>query len=934
MKPLLRAIAGAVAILIAATAGAQTASNLREVQIGAGNLDKAAPEPDWLVPTQIPGDRQATTALRILLSDTQINIAGAVPEAYFRRVVQAHTAGAVREMGQVTIAFVPAYQQVRLHRLNLLRAGATIDKRASTQLRFLQREAQFESGVYTGAITIAGLIDDVRPGDILDVAYTLVGRNPVFGDKFSGIFLWSVGAPVLQRRLVLHQPDNREIPYRFIGPEHLARPRVDHWRSGALRQTVFRQDDLPQFRAEAGAPASYEPFLWLQFSEYREWSDVADWGQALFPRTALGSVPELAPLIARIKALPDAQAKVREALRFTQGEIRYFSIAFGESSHRPAPPDVVMRRRFGDCKDKSLLLVALLREAGVQAKPVLVSTSHGRKLAGWLPSPDLFDHVIVSARVGARDYYLDPTRPEQFGALDRMGQIHEGAYVLPAEPGAKALAQIQSPNLAELNRASVEEVAQIGDFSAPAMLEVRSRWAGAAAETLYAAVYSRPPADAARFALALVRQRYPGAEADGDPAVNYDRSGNVLSVVEKFRVKELARQVRDDWVVNFVPFNILGAMRPAPTDGESRHAPLSLSTLPVDVRYAYKATLPEQVSAAFDPVSVDSDSRYFTVRSIRRFKANVVEGELALQSKLLEIPGSEAGDYAKSWRDSMEKTVTPVFVPHTLMAGMAMRTQPGEDGMAAFARANRARIEAEVGAMGKVIAEGKLPGGDLAGVHELRADGLASLGRLEEAAADVAQAQRLSPTSGQPLLARANLARRRGEFTKAMADYNHALALGAEPAAVAEGRGLTYMHQGRFVEAAAEFRRGWSTLKDAERRTWHLIWGIDSLARAGLPIPADMREAAAKEKDGAWPRPVLKMFLGESKPEDLIRGTEGRRDDERYLMLCEAYYQIGVYHLARKDLPAARASFEKVLATGVLNYTEYEGAGHELARLK
>jgi transglutaminase-like putative cysteine protease/lipoprotein NlpI len=933
MKPLLRALAGAVAILLAAAAGAQTANNLREVQIGAGNLDKAAPEPDWLVPTQIPGDRQATTALRILLSDTQINIAGAVPEVYFRRVVQAHTAGAVRDIGQVTIAFVPAYQQVRLHRLTVIRAGTAIDKRASTQLRFLQREAQFEAGVYTGAITIAGLIDDVRPGDVLDVAYTIVGRNPVFADKFSGIFLWSVGAPVLQRRLVLHQPDSRQIQHRFIGPEHLARPRIDNWRSGALRQTVFRQDDLPQFRAEAGAPPSYEPLLWLQFSEYREWSEVADWGQTLFPPSALGSVPELASVIARLKALPDAQSKVREALRFTQGEIRYFSIAFGESSHRPAPPDVVMRRRFGDCKDKSLMLVALLREAGVQARPVLVSTTHGRKLAGWLPTPDLFDHVIVSARVGARDYYIDPTRPEQFGELDRMGQTHEGAYVLPAAAGTKALALIASPNLAELSSASVEETALIGDFSAPALLEVRSRWAGTAAESLYAAVYSRPPADAARFALAFVRQRYPGAEADGDPAVSYDRSANVLSVVEKFRVKELARQVRDDWVVNFVPFNVLGAMRPAPTDGEARRAPLSLSVLPVNVRYAYKATLPEQVSAAFDPVSVSGDSRYFNVSSTRRFKANVVEGELALQSKLLEIPAAEAGDYAKSWRESMEKTVTPVIVMHSLMAG-AVQAKPGEDGMAAFARANRARMEAEVAVMGKVIAEGKLPGGDIAGIHELRAGGLASLGRLEEAAADIVQAQRLSPTSGQPLVARAGLARRRGEFAKAIADYNHALALGAEPAIVAEGRGLTYMFQGKFTEAAAEFHRGWDTLKDAERRTWHLIWGINSLARAGKPIPADWRAAAEKEKEGAWPRPILKLFLGDSKPEDLIRSTEGRRDDERYLMLCEAYYQIGIYYLTRKDRATARSYFDKVLATGVLNYTEYEGAGHELAQLK
>src|SRR5262249_32304509 len=162
---------------------------------------------------------------------------------------------------------------------------------------------------------------------------------------------------------------------------------------------------------------------------------------------------------------------------------------------------------------------------------------------------------------------------------------------------------IESPNAAELSRSSIEELAQIVDFAAPAQLEVRSRWAGLAAETLHATVYSRPPADAARVSLIVVRARYPGAESDGDPLVEYARAANVLRVTEKFRVKELARQVRDDWVVNFVPFNVMSAMRVATTEGEARQAPVSLAAVPVDVSYSYKAVLPEKVSAAYDPTS-------------------------------------------------------------------------------------------------------------------------------------------------------------------------------------------------------------------------------------------------------------------------------------------------------------------------------------------
>ena len=41
---------------------------------------------------------------------------------------------------------------------------------------------------------------------------------------------------------------------------------------------------------------------------------------------------------------------------------------------RNPPPDVVLQRRYGDCKDKSALLVNLLREVGIDARPVLMRT--------------------------------------------------------------------------------------------------------------------------------------------------------------------------------------------------------------------------------------------------------------------------------------------------------------------------------------------------------------------------------------------------------------------------------------------------------------------------------------------------------------------------------------------------------------------------------
>ena len=52
----------------------------------------------------------------------------------------------------------------------------------------LQRERDLESRVYDGRRTVDLELDDVRPGDVLEFAYTLAGQNPVFGDHHAGGF--------------------------------------------------------------------------------------------------------------------------------------------------------------------------------------------------------------------------------------------------------------------------------------------------------------------------------------------------------------------------------------------------------------------------------------------------------------------------------------------------------------------------------------------------------------------------------------------------------------------------------------------------------------------------------------------------------------------------------------------------------------------------
>lgn len=98
----------------------------------------------------------------------------------------------------------------------------------------------------------------------------------------------------------------------------------------------------------------------------------------------------------------------------------------------PLPPQELLRRRAGDCKDLSLLSLSLLELQGLRPRFALTSTRPLPKYAQEIPSIGWFDHVLLwvpdqqtdllalhSARAGiklldaplARYHWFDPTSP-------------------------------------------------------------------------------------------------------------------------------------------------------------------------------------------------------------------------------------------------------------------------------------------------------------------------------------------------------------------------------------------------------------------------------------------------------------------------------------------------------------------------------------------
>ncbi len=176
---------------------------------------------------------------------------------------------------------------------------------------------------------------------------------------------------------------------------------------------VWRQKGLEALKFEAGVPPDHAWGSWIEVSGGEDWSSIANWAKRLFETDAADV--DVANWFG--EAVKAEEMSAERIVDFVQQEIRYLSLSLGENSHRPRPANEVMSSRYGDCKDKSILLVTALRSIGMKVDPVLVRSVGGSVLSEALPMRVHFNHVIVRAVIEGRTVFIDATNPFQRGTL-------------------------------------------------------------------------------------------------------------------------------------------------------------------------------------------------------------------------------------------------------------------------------------------------------------------------------------------------------------------------------------------------------------------------------------------------------------------------------------------------------------------------------------
>jgi hypothetical protein len=181
----------------------------------------------------------------------------------------------------------------------------------------------------------------------------------------------------------------------------------------------FHARDLPELPVESrSCPGdlylflSSEAFAYGKMKFYsRNWADVGRFfaQQAVQSEESLIEVGLLASRL--VKESLSQEDTLKALFDFVADSVSYVALEIGRGDFDPHSCGLIIERRFGDCKDQSVLLSSLFRGVGIDAYPALVFTGDYPRVADLHPWPAFFDHAVVVIRKPGVELILDPSDP-------------------------------------------------------------------------------------------------------------------------------------------------------------------------------------------------------------------------------------------------------------------------------------------------------------------------------------------------------------------------------------------------------------------------------------------------------------------------------------------------------------------------------------------
>ncbi|MBX7100541.1 MAG: DUF3857 domain-containing protein [Myxococcaceae bacterium] len=422
------------------------------------------------------GDDAADDA--VILADvtaTRVQASG-LASRFSQLVVRVQHERGVEAFRQLPIPYSPDRQEVRVLKARLTRPdGSVVESHGDNE----QSVNEPWTGMYYDTRARVLTFPALAAGDVLEVQWRLddTASENLLSDYFGAVDGVQSTFPKRHYRYVVEMPKARPLYWNQVGQPAWFKASQEASSDGF---TAFRFEaaQVPKVVPEPQMPGASEVGAVLHVSTYQTWQQVSRywWGlvrEQLKPNDELQKTVDLT-----LKGIDrkDTRKVVAALYNFVVSNTRYVALEFGIHGYQPYRVDRVLARRFGDCKDKASLLVAMLKLAGVDADLVLLRMRHLGQLGSEPASLSAFNHAI--AYVPALDWYLDGTA--EFGGATGLPSADRQANVLVVNGAGEGVFRTTPEAKADDNPTTMElqvALTELGAAEVSGSLEVRGQGA-------------------------------------------------------------------------------------------------------------------------------------------------------------------------------------------------------------------------------------------------------------------------------------------------------------------------------------------------------------------------------------------------------------------------------------------------------------------------
>lgn len=297
----------------------------------------------------------------------------------------------------------------------------------------------------------------LEKGSVIEFEYEKNHKaENIFADYFGDQFYMGDPAlePSVEQEYVLITPSKRNFYWKLVDsnyPESVNSQTVAITKTPEINENgderVYRWvgKQLPTVPREPMMPAVTEIIPYINISTFKTWDDMTNWYWSL-AKDQLKSGTVVKQKIEQITAAYRAKYGFNSEQELSQWDyvkavndyvntgIRYLGLEFGIDGFKPHKVDEICNARYGDCKDKAALAVAMLTELGVDANMVILRTTDRGEIDYELPSLGLFNHAIYYVpNADGRERWIDGTAT--FFGADELPSGDAGANSLIVKPG-------------------------------------------------------------------------------------------------------------------------------------------------------------------------------------------------------------------------------------------------------------------------------------------------------------------------------------------------------------------------------------------------------------------------------------------------------------------------------------------------------------------